>query len=122
MLPGFGPEALDWQKRPGRGALETLKTKWVFDENKRFNPEFYEDSESSSSATPSSWPSARRRNWTFFTPEDGVEISPRGLIAVNPADTNDFCSRRICRRGLRVRAAADHRQRGGRQARRRWDR
>ena len=37
-----------------------------------------------SSATPSSWRSGRRRASTSLRPEDNVELSPRGLIAVNP--------------------------------------
>ena len=45
MHPGLGPKRIlgvDGKVT----ALETLKTKWVFDQNKRFNPAFYENSES----------------------------------------------------------------------------
>ena len=43
--PGFGPNRI--LGKDGRvAALETVKTKWVFDENQRFNPAFYEGSES----------------------------------------------------------------------------
>src|SRR6516164_8286102 len=42
--PGFGPKRV--LGRDGRVVgLECLKTKYVFDENKRFNPAFYENSE-----------------------------------------------------------------------------
>ena len=44
MHPGLGPKRM--VGRDGKVvALETLKTKWVFDQNKRFNPAFYEGSE-----------------------------------------------------------------------------
>jgi len=57
MYPGLGPKRI--VGRDGKvAALETLKTKWVFDQNKRFNPAFYENSESQI-ATRSSWRSDR---------------------------------------------------------------
>src|SRR5208282_5932615 len=44
MHPGLGPKRMIG--RDGRVvALEVLKTKWVFDQNRRFNPAFYEGSE-----------------------------------------------------------------------------
>ena len=44
MHPGLGPKRMIG--KDGKVvALETLKTKWVFDQNKRFNPAFYEGSE-----------------------------------------------------------------------------
>ncbi len=44
MHPGLGPKRI--LGKDGKvTALETLKTKWVFDQNKRFNPAFYENSE-----------------------------------------------------------------------------
>jgi formate dehydrogenase beta subunit len=44
MHPGLGPKRMIG--KDGRVvALEALKTKWVFDQNKRFNPAFYEGSE-----------------------------------------------------------------------------
>ena len=40
-IPGLGPKRM--VGKDGKVvALETLKTKWVFDQNKRFNPAFYE--------------------------------------------------------------------------------
>jgi NADPH-dependent glutamate synthase beta subunit-like oxidoreductase len=44
MHPGLGPKRMIG--KDGRiVALETLKTKWVFDQNRRFNPAFYDGSE-----------------------------------------------------------------------------
>src|ERR1700746_3305335 len=44
MHPGLGPKRMIG--KDGKvTALEVLKTKWVFDQNRRFNPSFYENSE-----------------------------------------------------------------------------
>ena len=45
----------------------------------------------------------------FLQPEDGVEISRRGLIAVNPAHADDFCGGHLCRRRLCLWSAPDYR-------------
>jgi formate dehydrogenase beta subunit len=83
MHPGLGPKRMI-----GKGgrviALETLKTKWVFDQNKRFNPAFYEGSESQLECDTIIMAIGQAPKLEFLKPEDGVEISPRGLIAVNP--------------------------------------
>jgi NADPH-dependent glutamate synthase beta subunit-like oxidoreductase/NAD-dependent dihydropyrimidine dehydrogenase PreA subunit len=81
--PGFGPKRILGQD--GKvAALETLKTKRVFDENKRFDPVFYENSESQIECDTIVMAIGQAPRLDFFTPEDKVEISPRGLIAVNP--------------------------------------
>jgi len=83
MHPGLGP-----QRMIGKDgkivALETLKTKWVFDQNKRFNPAFYEGSETQLECDTIIMAVGQAPNLDFLKPEDGVELSPRGLIAVNP--------------------------------------
>ena len=83
IYPGFGPKRIIG--KDGRvAALETLKTKWVFDQNKRFNPAFYENSESQIPCDTIIMAIGQAPRLDFFTPEDKVEISARGLIAVNP--------------------------------------
>src|SRR5580692_817627 len=83
MYPGLGPKRIVG-KEGKVAALETLKTKWVFDQNKRFNPAFYENSESQIECDTVIMAIGQAPRLDFFTPEDEVEISPRGLIAVNP--------------------------------------
>ena len=83
LLPGFGPKRVIGQDGRVVG-LETLKTKWVFDENKRFNPAFYENSESVVQCDTIIMAIGQAPRLDFLKPEDKVEISPRGLIAVNP--------------------------------------
>ncbi|MGA2646406.1 MAG: FAD-dependent oxidoreductase [Candidatus Sulfotelmatobacter sp.] len=83
MHPGLGPKRM--VGRDGKVvALETLKTKWVFDQNKRFNPAFFENSESQIECDTIIMAIGQAPRLDFLTPEDKVELSPRGLIAVNP--------------------------------------
>ena len=83
MHPGLGPKRI--LGKDGKvTALETLKTKWVFDQNKRFNPAFYENSETQIECDTIIMAIGQAPRLDFLTPEDKVELSPRGLIAVNP--------------------------------------
>jgi ferredoxin len=83
MHPGLGPKRM--VGKDGKVvALETLKTKWVFDENKRFNPAFFEGSESLIECDTIIMAIGQAPRLDFLMPEDKVELSPRGLIAVNP--------------------------------------
>src|SRR5438445_1056655 len=83
LHPGLGPKRMLGQGGKVVG-LEMLKTKWVFDENKRFNPAFYENSESQIECDTVIMAIGQAPRLDFLKPEDGVKISPRGLIAVNP--------------------------------------
>jgi formate dehydrogenase beta subunit len=65
-------------------ALETLKTRSVFDANRRFSPTFYENSETQLECDTIIMAIGQAAKLDFLRPEDGVEVSPRGLIAVNP--------------------------------------
>jgi len=83
MHPGLGPKRMIG--KDGKVvALETLNTKWVFDQNKRFNPAFYEGSETQLECDTIIMAVGQAPNLSFLKPEDGVGLSPRGLIAVNP--------------------------------------
>jgi NADPH-dependent glutamate synthase beta subunit-like oxidoreductase/NAD-dependent dihydropyrimidine dehydrogenase PreA subunit len=83
LFPGFGPKRVIGQDGRVVG-LETLKTKWVFDENKRFNPAFYDNSETVLECDTIIMAIGQAPRLDFLKPEDKVEISPRGLIAANP--------------------------------------
>ena len=81
--PGFGPKQIIGEN--GRAvALEVLKTKSVFDANRRFSPTFYENSETRLKCDTIIMAIGQAPNLQFLSSEDGVEVSPRGLIAVNP--------------------------------------
>lgn len=83
LHPGFGPSRILGEN--GRvSALEVLKTKRVFDESGRFNPAFHEGSESLLECDTVIMAIGQAPRLDFLKPEDGVEISRRGLIAVNP--------------------------------------
>lgn len=83
MHPGLGPKRII-----GEGgkvvALEALKTKSLFDENKRFSPTFYENSETRLECDTIIMAIGQAPQLDFLKPDDHVEISGRGLIAVNP--------------------------------------
>jgi formate dehydrogenase (NADP+) beta subunit len=82
MHPGFGPKRV--LGRDGRVVgLECLKTKHVFDENKRFNPAFYDNSETQFDCDTIILSIGQAPNLDFIKPEDGVQISARGLVSVN---------------------------------------
>jgi formate dehydrogenase beta subunit len=83
LHPGFGPKRM-LGKDGHVVALETLQTKSVFDENRRFSPTFYENSESLLECDTVIMAIGQAPRLDFLRPEDKVEISPRGLIAVNP--------------------------------------
>jgi ferredoxin len=61
-----------------------LKTKSVFDANHRFSPVFYENSETLLDCDTIIMAIGQAPNLQFLGADDGVDISPRGLIAVNP--------------------------------------
>jgi len=83
LHPGFGPKR--FVGKEGKvTALEVLKTKSVFDEQRRFKPVFYENSETQIECDTVIMAIGQTANLDFLHPEDGVEVSPRGLIAVNP--------------------------------------
>jgi ferredoxin len=80
---GLGPKRI--VGKDGRVvALEALKTKSVFDENHRFSPTFFENSETQIECDTIIMAIGQAAKLDFLLPDDGVEISPRGLIAVNP--------------------------------------
>jgi NADPH-dependent glutamate synthase beta subunit-like oxidoreductase len=81
--PGLGPERILGKEGKVTG-LETLRTRWVFDQSGRFNPAFYENSESQLDCDTIIMAIGQAPRLDFLGPEDGVEVSPRGLIAVNP--------------------------------------
>jgi NADPH-dependent glutamate synthase beta subunit-like oxidoreductase len=82
MHPGFGPKQV--LGRDGKVVgLECLKTKYVFDENRRFSPVFYDNSETRFDCDTVILAIGQAPNLDFLLPEDGVAVSPRGLINVN---------------------------------------
>lgn len=83
LHPGLGPHRIVGENGKVT-ALETLKTKWVFDQNGRFNPAFHEHSESLLACDTVIMAIGQAPRLDFLKAEDAVEISKRGLIAVNP--------------------------------------
>jgi NADH dehydrogenase FAD-containing subunit len=61
-----------------------LQTKWVFDAEGRFNPSFHDGSESEMPGDMVIVAIGQATRLDFLQPEDGVEVSPRGFVVVNP--------------------------------------
>ena len=84
MHPGFGPKRIIGKDGKVVG-LEMLQDKVRVRRQPAFQSRLLRKQRDPDRVRHrSSWPSGRRRSLDFLTPEDGVEISPRGLIAVNP--------------------------------------
>ena len=83
VYAGFGPKQI-LGRNGAVAALETLKTKWVFDSAGRFNPAFYENSESVIECDTVILAIGQTTKLDFLSPEDGVQVSPRGLIVADP--------------------------------------
>jgi NADPH-dependent glutamate synthase beta subunit-like oxidoreductase/coenzyme F420-reducing hydrogenase delta subunit len=64
--------------------LETLKVKYVFDEQKRFNPAFYEGSESVIGADTIILAIGQASNLSFLKGQEGIQVTRGGTIVVNP--------------------------------------
>ncbi len=83
MHAGFGPKQVIG--RDGHvTALETVKTKWVFDATGRFNPAFHDNSESTIECDTVILAIGQTTKLDFLSDEDGVQVSPRGLIMADP--------------------------------------
>jgi NADPH-dependent glutamate synthase beta subunit-like oxidoreductase/NAD-dependent dihydropyrimidine dehydrogenase PreA subunit len=83
LHPGLGPKRFIGESGRVTG-LEVLKTKWVFDAERRFNPAFYEGSEFQLDCDTVIMAIGQAPKLDFLRPEDGVEVSRRGLISVQP--------------------------------------
>jgi NADPH-dependent glutamate synthase beta subunit-like oxidoreductase len=82
LRDGLGPRRVLGQDGKVVG-LETVRTQSVFDASGRFNPTFEEHSESIVECDTIILAIGQAPRLDFLTPEDGVEVSGRGLIAVD---------------------------------------
>ncbi|MBW7898761.1 Glutamate synthase [NADPH] small chain [Candidatus Brocadiaceae bacterium B188] len=64
--------------------LETLKVKYVFDEQRRFNPAFYEGSESIIEADTIILAIGQASNLFFLQGQEDIQVTRGGTIIVNP--------------------------------------
>ncbi|HEY5610328.1 MAG TPA: FAD-dependent oxidoreductase, partial [Thermoanaerobaculia bacterium] len=64
--------------------IETIECSSVFDAQGRFNPSFAEGTELAMAADTLILAIGQASDLTFLTPEDGVAVTPRGTIQVDP--------------------------------------
>lgn len=82
LRDGQGPKRVVGENGKVVG-LETVRTKAVFDASGRFNPAFEENSESTIACDTVILAIGQTPRLDFLNPEDGVEISARGLIVAD---------------------------------------
>jgi len=83
IQPRLGPTRI--VGRDGKVAgLETIRVTRVFDENRRFSPQYAEGTEEVLAADSVILAVGQAADLDFLTPADGVEVTPRGTIKVDP--------------------------------------
>ncbi len=81
--PGWGPKRVVGEGGRATG-IELIRCARVFDEQGRFNPSFVAGSERVLTADTVLLAIGQRSDYSFVRPDDGLEISPAGLIKVDP--------------------------------------
>ncbi len=79
----LGPNRILGKNDKVRG-LETIKCVSVFDENGRFNPKFAPGTEQVLAADSIIMAIGQTSDLSFIRPEDGIEMTPRNTIKVDP--------------------------------------
>ncbi len=83
IQPRLGPRRIIG--RDGKVAgLETIQVSRVFDEQRRFSPQFVEGSEQVMATDSVILAVGQTADLDFLTPADGVEVTPRGTIKLDP--------------------------------------
>ena len=83
FVPGWGPKRIVGENGRATG-IELIRCARVFDEQGRFNPTFVAGSERVLSADTILLAIGQRSDYSFLRPEDGVELTPGGMIKVDP--------------------------------------
>jgi NADPH-dependent glutamate synthase beta subunit-like oxidoreductase/ferredoxin len=81
--PRLGPKRIVGRDGKVTG-LETLQVRRVFDEERRFSPQFIEGTERVMAADSVILAIGQAADLEFLTPADGVAVTPRGTIQVDP--------------------------------------
>jgi formate dehydrogenase (NADP+) beta subunit len=83
FIPGWGPKRIVGENGRATG-IELIRCTRVFDQQGRFNPLFAEGSERTVWADTILLAIGQRSDYSFLRPEDGIELTPGGLIKVEP--------------------------------------
>jgi NADPH-dependent glutamate synthase beta subunit-like oxidoreductase len=80
----FGPKKI--LERDGKvSGVELIRASRVFDENRRFNPQFIEGSEETVEADTVVLAIGQAADLSWLRPEDNLKITPRGTLQTDPA-------------------------------------
>jgi formate dehydrogenase beta subunit len=83
IQPRLGPKRIVGRAGKVTG-LETIRVARVFDEQRRFSPQFVEGTEQVMEADSVILAIGQAAELEFLTPADGVAVTPRGTIQVSP--------------------------------------
>jgi NADPH-dependent glutamate synthase beta subunit-like oxidoreductase len=79
----FGPKRI--LGKDGRvGGIELIRCSRVFDENRRFNPQFIEGSEETVSCDTVVLAIGQAADLSWIRPEDNLKVTPRGTVQTDP--------------------------------------
>jgi NADPH-dependent glutamate synthase beta subunit-like oxidoreductase len=84
FISGWGPKRIVGENGRASG-IELIRCARVFNDQGRFNPTFVPGSERVVPAQTILLAIGQRSDYSFLRPEDGVELTPAGLIKVDPA-------------------------------------
>lgn len=82
LHPSFGPRAIHGDGRV-RG-VEFVRCLSVFDSERRFNPQFDDSVRETIACDSVIFAIGQQADFSFLRPQDGIEITSRGLIQVDP--------------------------------------
>ena len=112
----FGPKRIVGKDGKVTG-IELIRCSRVFDENRRFNPQFIEGSEETVDCDTVVLAIGQAADLSWIRPEDNLKVTPRGTLQTDPetlATSRPGC---VCRRRSGLWPEDHHHRRGRRPAR-----
>ncbi len=103
----FGPKRIVGRDGKVTG-IELIKASRVFDENRRFNPQFIEGSEETVDCDTVVLAIGQSADLAWIQPEDNLKVTPRGTLQTDPATHGHLAARCVCGRRRGVRPAHHH--------------
>ena len=83
LHPRFGPRRIVGRDGQATG-IELIKASRVFDENRRFNPQFIEGSEETVDCDTVVLAIGQSADLSWIRPEDNLKVTPRGTLQTDP--------------------------------------
>ena len=113
----FGPEDGSSARDGKVTGIELIRSSRVFDENRRFNPQFIEGSEETVDCDTVVLAIGQAADLSWIRPEDNLKVTPRGTLQTDPETLATSRPGRLRRRRRGLRPAHHHHRRRRRPAR-----